>query len=296
MRCLNCHTVMMATDTECPVCHAGVQLRACEMPQPNDKEGGSEGMRIFAGVAGGLVGAMLYDAVTGTGTAAPCVRPSSTGSHAYAGGGGGGGGGVRRVAGVVLVIVGGVLIAGAVRGMLNPDELSDDKSRPITAAELQQLDGPGAAPGGLVAYTVQKAKDTGIERVRQRTARSAEAKAHIFLLQVDNKWMIAAVPPGFKGNKLVGRLESLNTPQSRAMVEDILDNEPEPVALLPFELNTVDSIERNRPAHLFAVGLLAFLGLVGCGQGLRMVVGGGSRHTAPTVAAQSTGLSVQLPR
>jgi hypothetical protein len=176
-----------------------------------------------------------------------------------------------------------VLIASALRVLLNPGELPEDQPKAITAAELWQLDGAASLPTHQVVFTVQRAKPTGLQRVRSRRQGGPEKTAYIFLLQVQDKWLVAAVPSGFSGSRLVGRLERLDSPGSQRLVEEIVEDTPDSPVLMSYELNTVDSVDKERPVRVAAVGLLAGLGLLGCFQGLRMVVGASGR-AAPAMA------------
>jgi hypothetical protein len=96
--------------------------------------------------------------------------------------------------------------------------------------------------------------------VRNRVGGSGSVQAPCLLVQVGDKWLVATVAPGFSGNRLVGRLQPLNSPAAKDLVRQIHENQVTPVTLLPYEFNAIDGCESE---HQVRYEQAASFGLIG---------------------------------
>src|SRR5262245_21779594 len=131
MRCKNCHTVMMDTDTHCPSCHSSVERATAAAPGaiPNKPNGLLMALPVFGGALGGLA----YAALTSGQTAA------SPAGYAPAGPSGGSGSG-RKIAGIVLMAASGLLLMLASMQGFDAWDIARRVPKEVSATQLTQTD------------------------------------------------------------------------------------------------------------------------------------------------------------
>ncbi len=291
MRCRKFHTVLMDSDPECPVCHAA-PIAGPGVADYKSDSSGNAGVRALVGFAGGLVGLAIYDSLTSSGSDQQPARGSrgrAAGPRPRRSSGAG-----RRFVGLVVLCLGVGLVVLGVQQFLDIRDAVPQKPHVVTAAELVKAEGPEAPPEGWISYTFTKGKDTGFRIARRRLARSGEVQATIVIVQVEEKWLIASVPPDFDSNRLVGRLQPLDPPASQDLVRRIRQGQPTPINLLPYELNAVDSSESDQRTGYIMAGCFGLIGLLGSLQGLCMFLGG-SRSAAKGTVAQNEQVPFRPP-
>src|SRR5579859_2805540 len=79
MRCRNCHTVMMETDLECPICHASAASATAPAPQPMNNK--PNGMLMALPIFGGAIGGAILGAVKLAEAANTYSPPPRAGAH-----------------------------------------------------------------------------------------------------------------------------------------------------------------------------------------------------------------------
>ncbi|OAI54839.1 hypothetical protein AYO44_03190 [Planctomycetaceae bacterium SCGC AG-212-F19] len=108
---------------------------------------------------------------------------------------------------------------------------------PITIAELRQLTDPGQLPNPWVSFTFDQAIDTKLSLVASKGGKTTP-KSHYFLVQVQDRWLIAELPYNHAGNQVVGYLDIWSTPLRREAVAKVHANQPaEASQILPFQLD-----------------------------------------------------------
>jgi hypothetical protein len=108
MRCRNCHTVMMDTDSHCPGCHSSAERATAAPPEPIGKP---PGMALLLPIFGGAIGGALY-----AGIAAAQASGSSGGSRAFSDTGGSSP--IRWIFGLLFLLGGGLLVGRNVAALL----------------------------------------------------------------------------------------------------------------------------------------------------------------------------------
>src|SRR5262245_21293774 len=103
MRCKNCHTVMMETDTHCPSCRSPVARATAAAPGAIAEE--PNGLLKMLPMFGGALGGLAYAALTvgQESVAVTSTAPASTGGGTSANP-------MRKIFGFVLLIVGGLVL------------------------------------------------------------------------------------------------------------------------------------------------------------------------------------------
>ncbi len=277
MRCRNCSTVLMDTDPQC--------LR-CGAPAPSDEPAGGmseaerSNLRFLSWFGFGILGMLVFDLCTsvGSGSRRSARRVAAAGAVQPRGGSP-----VRRLIGAVVLLVGCGLLAIGVSGAWDTWELANRKPLAVNAAELRQATGPHSLPEPWISYTFEKSKATGLAVVRKRLGTGGDVTAPVLLVQVGDRWLIASVGSGFRGNRLVGRLQELPAESSKELLRRIRAGQTPPPDLLPYEFNAIDASAGELQARYVAAGILGLLGLLGLVLGLRMVRGG--RRLAPAALA-----------
>jgi hypothetical protein len=101
--------------------------------------------------------------------------------------------------------------------------------------------------------------------------------ARCLLVHVDNKWLVAIVPPTFEGNELTGYVVPFDATTSRPMLEQIMRAEPKLNAILPFEFNGIEGSASDQGVRHMGAGVLGFVGLVGVLLGVYLIPFGARR-------------------
>jgi hypothetical protein len=263
MRCRNCHTVMMDTDSHCPGCHAPVASATAAPPGPVAEPSPMLTMLpAFGGALGGAVAGAIWAASS---AASAPARPY--GSRAYAAPARRSPGLVRRLFGILFLLGGGLFLLVGPVVFCDTWKLAQRKPQVITAAELGGKDGPGSLAGAWIAYTFAESRPTDLTVTRQRLGPGGEVKARCLLVRVDDQWLLATVTPAFEGNQLVGRL---NASPSKDLLQRVAKLEP---SLLPYEFNAVGSSANDQRILYIQSACFAGFGLLGVLVGLRMVIG-----------------------
>jgi hypothetical protein len=261
MRCRNCHTAMMETDTHCPCCHASVARATAAAP--GEIEGPSPLVNMLP-IFGGAVGGAIAGAIAASSTATAPSRP--LGSISYGAPPRRGPGPLRWTFGILLMLGGGLfLLSGSVL-FYDTWKLAQRKPQMITAAELGRKEGPGSLAGVWTAYTFEESKPTGLTVTRHRLGLGGDVEARCLLVRVEAKWLIATVSPAFEGNQLVGRL---NASAPKDLLKRVTKIEP---SLLPYEFNAIDGSANDQRLLYIRSGWCAGFGLVGVLLGMRIVI------------------------
>src|SRR5262245_17743439 len=130
MRCKNCHTVMMETDSHCPGCRAPVERATAGAPEAAAEK--PNGLWMLLPLFGGALGGLAYAVATqGQGTVSP-GRPTHTSGRAS------GPSPVRWVVGLLVVIGGGLLLMLAGAQMFDTLKIARREPKTVTTAELTQ--------------------------------------------------------------------------------------------------------------------------------------------------------------
>jgi hypothetical protein len=232
------------------------------VPDAPAEDPGSNNMRFLFVICGGLIGLAIWHMLCSLGRSAQPSgrRRAAPAAIAHAQPSGSGSTSVRGVLGFLFLLAGvGLLALGAIQAW-DTWELAEREARAVTAAELAQAQGPASAPAGWLSYTFARSKPAGVSVLRNRVGGSGSVEAPCLLVQVGDQWLVAEVAPGFSGNRLVGRLQALNSPAARDLVRRIHANQETPVALLPYEFVAIDGSESE---HQVRYEQAASFGLIG---------------------------------
>src|SRR5262245_55442293 len=134
---------------------------------------------------------------------------------------------------------------------------------PITAAEVLALKSPASLPNQYVTLTASKIVHTDVRLVKTRYGRSETVREYV-LVQVGDRWLVADVPPGFRGNRLTGYLAKWTASNDVDALQRLYQELPgrDRERRMPFELNAGDDQVMKSRAFLAVFGSLAGLGLV----------------------------------
>ena len=281
MRCRNCHTVMMETDPECPVCHASAASATAAAPGPfNDNK---PGLGMMLPIFGGAIGGAIYAGIkianassnspgwTSTWDTAPSANRSTSSASP-----------LKWLFAILLILVGGLFLLAAIVNFFDTWKVSRWEPKVVSAAQLCKTDGAKAAPAPWLAYTFEESKPTDVIVMRRRLGKAGDVKAQCLLVRVQEKWLLATVPSGFEGNQLVGRLVPLESPPQQ-VVEKIRGIDPKQSVLLPFEFNAVDGSASDQRQRFITAAVLAFFGLLALFLGVWLIRGKRrpAQHTEP---------------
>ncbi len=282
MRCRNCHIQLMETDTHCPSCRSPVGRATAGAPGEMGKKPNNLLMMlpIFGGAAGGL----LYGAIRAAqaSTEPTARRPFPGSSPAAASRRSGASSGTKTVIGLLFLSGGGFLLFIAGREAWNTWNVSRRPVTEVTAADVGRLDFAKSAPD-WIRFTFTESKPTTVAVKRKRQGGETEVEARCLLARVQDKWLLATVPPGFAGNDLVGYVVPFDPVATRPMLEQIVKAEPKVRGILPFEFNAVEGSAEDQRLRNMAAALLGFFGLLGVLVGVCLVPFGG-RPAAPAAA------------
>lgn len=263
MRCKNCHTVMMDTDSHCVSCRAPAESATAAPPEQTGDTG--LGMLIllpmFGGALGGLAAGLIHAGMNSRSTPARASAPTGTARS------------IRLWIGAVLTLVGGLFVLLAMLQYHKTRAIAEREPTVATAADLCRKDYPEKAPPWIV-YTFTESKPLPDTVTRRRLGYGGEVTAHCLLVRVNDRWLVATVAAGFEGNELVGRLLPVESPSSQALIERVRSSEPHPSAVLPFELNAVDGCESDQHARYTRAGWIGGIALAGAVLGLFLLFSG----------------------
>jgi hypothetical protein len=251
----------MDTDTHCPSCHSSAARATAAAPgRVGEKDDGLLKMLpMFGGAAGGLI----YGAIKAAeASCEPTARRPFGGASAAARRGSGGASLGKVLFGLVFLLGGGLLIFAGGREAWDTREVSRRPATEVTAAELSQPDFAGSAPE-WIRFQFTESKPTAVALKRKRRGGGLEADARCLLVRVENKWLVATVPPDFQGNELTGYLVPIDPTASRPMLEQIAKAQPKVTTILPFEFNGVEGSASDQRLRNSGAAILGFVGLVG---------------------------------
>jgi hypothetical protein len=271
MRCKNCHTVMMDTDTHCPSCHASVESATAAAPDSVGEK--PNGLWMLLPLFGGALGGLAYAAAThGQGTVS---RGASTRTA-----GAGGPSPVRWVVGLLFIVGGGLLLMLAGAQAFDTLKIVRREPKTVAFAELLQNEFVESPPGWLL-YTFAESKPTSQTVTRRRLGNGGEVQARCILVRVEQYWLVATVANGFEGNDLIGRIVPIDSPSAQNLIERVrrqdVDNT---VKLLPYEFNAIEGCLSDQQVRYLAASWIGGFGLVGMLIGL--VLFRGVRRPAPS--------------
>jgi hypothetical protein len=258
----------MATDTHCPSCHSSVARATAAAPGEFAKDDNVflKMLPVFGGAAGGLLAGAIKAADAST---QPSARQPQFFTPATAAGSGRPSVG-KLLIGLVFVFGGGLFTYIAGLEAWNTWNVSRRPATEVTEAELGRPDFAKSAPD-WIHYTFADSKPTPVVVKRKRLTGSGEADACCLLVHLDNKWLVAMVPPGFQGNELTGYVVPFDPTASRPMLEQIMKAEPKLNAILPFEFNAVEGSVGDQRLRNMGAALLGCFGLVGVLLGVYLI-------------------------
>ncbi len=259
MRCRNCHTGLMDTDTHCPGCHAPVAIATAAAPGPI---AGPSPMLAMLPVFGGAIGGVVAGAIAASSTTTP-ARP--LGSLSYGVPARRGPGPLRWAFGLLFLLGGGLFLLVGPMLFYDTWKIAQHKPQIITSAELLQKQCLGGLAGSWTAYTFEESKPTGVNVTRHRLGLGGDVQAHCLLVRVEDKWLLATVTSVFEGNQLVGRL---NASPSKDLLQRVAKVEP---SLLPYEFNAVDGSANDQRSLYIRSSSYAGFGLLCVLLGMRLI-------------------------
>jgi hypothetical protein len=178
--------------------------------------------------------------------------------------------GLKWLVGLSLFLVAGAVILLALGCFFTYQSAGERGPREVTAAELRNLSSLDALPDPWISYTFPKASETAM-RLEKTSLGKSQAYSRFILVQVEDCWLAAQVPPHFTGNKLVGKVERLGSWDGRTFEKDLssqiinqirVSNPDKANRLLPYQVNTVVSYQsRTHSGYLLAVGI-ALVGVI----------------------------------
>lgn len=278
MRCRNCHTVMMETDPECPVCHASAASATAAAPGPMGDN--KPGLGLLLPMFGGAIGGAIYGAIkvaeassrpgqSTWGVAPTPQAPARVSSGANP---------LKWLFGIVFLLAGGLFLMVAVVNFFDTWKIAQRVPKVVTAGELAKVDVAKSVPGSWLAYTFVESKPLDHTVMRKRLGKAGEVKADCLLVRVQDRWLLATVAQGFDGDELVGRLVPLDSPLPKQLADKISKVDPKAAGLLAFEFNGVDGSASDLQQRYIAVGVLAFFGLLGLLLGVRLWAANANRR------------------
>jgi hypothetical protein len=127
----------------------------------------------------------------------------------------------------------------------------------IKLADLRAVDNPRDLPNQWVSFTFEQGLDTGVQLVSNR---SNTPKARYLLVQVQDRWLIAEVPPDHAGTHIIGYVEAWSAPLNRKVITDIQGKFPG-YTLLPVQVDAVYNQRSQCYAMLGVTGFFVIGGL-----------------------------------
>jgi hypothetical protein len=77
--------------------------------------------------------------------------------------------------------------------------------RPVTEAELRQLDDNATPPDDYIAFEAPGLTETGLG-----VKKGTNAVSRYLLVRIGDRWALASVPADHRGNRIVGYLKRLD--------------------------------------------------------------------------------------
>jgi hypothetical protein len=271
----------METDTHCPSCRSPVGRATAAAPGEMGKKPNALLMMlpVFGGAAGGLLAGAIQAASADTPSAR---RPFGGASATAATGRSGSSSAAKILVGLVFLFGGGFLLFIGGREVWDTWNVSRRPATEVTAAELGRVDFAKSAPD-WIRFTFAESKPTPVGVKRKRQGGDVEAEARCLLVRVQDKWLLATVPPNFQGNDLVGYVVPFDPVAVRPVLEQIVQAEPKVRGILPFEFHAVEGSAEDQRLRNMSAALLGFFGLLGVLVGVCLIPFGG-RPAAPATA------------
>jgi hypothetical protein len=178
--------------------------------------------------------------------------------------------GLKWVVGLFLFLAAGAVLLLALGCFFTYRSEDERGPREVTAAELRDLTSPDALPDPWISYTFPRSSETAM-RLEKSSLSRKRAYSRFILVQVEDHWLAAQVPPNFTGNKLVGRVEKLGSWDGRTYEKDLgsqiihrirASNPDKANLMLSYQVNAVRPYEsRTRSGYFQAIGI-ALLGVI----------------------------------
>jgi hypothetical protein len=236
MRCLNCHTALMETDAVCPSCRSAVPMVAAKAILARRQKG------------------LLQEGTEAFGSKVARVPV------------------LKWAIGLFLFLFAGAVILVALGCFFTYQSDGERGPREVTAAELVNVTSLDSLGDPWISYTFPDSCETAM-RLERRSLTKSQAYSRFILVQVQDRWLAAQIPPHFSGNKLVGKVEPLGSWDGRTyeknlsgqIINQIMASNPDKANLvLSYQVNGVLPYQsRTRSGYLLA----AVIGLVGLGIG-----------------------------
>ncbi len=158
----------------------------------------------------------------------------------------------------------------------------------VSLAEISKLNDPNELPSTWVKVRFEKGFHSNVVLEEVRNGISSIDEEYI-LFQAGDRWMIASVAPGFKGNEVSGQIWRNDAPLAREVIAAVTDElkEVHQGKLFPYEFEADEDYGTNW--KMFA-GVMAMFG--GCGLILSFTGLGGviqGFRPAPDFAGIGTG-------
>src|SRR5262245_9998582 len=266
MRCKNCHTVMMDTDTECMSCHASVESATAGPPElTGDKP---NGLLLMLPLFGGLLGALVYAGLTA----------SQSGGGSRRGGRSSGEGvnvlkTLKILLGVFFILGGGLFMIVAFVQYKGVNDVAQRSPTVATPAELRTRSYV-ANPPSWVSYTFEEAKPIDEVITRRRGGHGGEVHAKAILVKVETRWLVATVTEDFDGNELVGKIMPVDSPISQPLIERVRKEQDDPRSILPYEFFAVEGCPSDQQFRYSVSRWMGGIGLAAFLAGLYFLFGG----------------------
>jgi hypothetical protein len=188
------------------------------------------------------------------------------------------GSGKKWLVALGALAVGGLCFAGAVAFLTARQKEMPQESRAVTAAELLQIDDPRKLEDPWVVYEAPQAIETqvGIESGRRNKTRT-----RFLLAQVQDRWLIVEVAPGFSGNRIEGQLTVMDSPMYLEALGRVRAQFPDKAPrMLAYQLNAEkERVVVARQEDRVLSGSLGLIGIVIVIYGLKVAL---SRPPGPT--------------
>ena len=131
----------------------------------------------------------------------------------------------------------------------------------VSTADLLKARKPDDLGSPWIPYKADNVVETDVELVESKAGtQTVQAKFH--LVQVGDQWLIAAMPPKFKGTKVAGEINNTGRAlwkEARAKVEETT-TQIHGGKLLPYQLHGYIDYGQNQKAFLDVMGGLGTVG------------------------------------
>jgi hypothetical protein len=141
----------------------------------------------------------------------------------------------------------------------------------VPLADIAKLNDPSDLPSMWVKVKFDRGFHSNVVLEEVRNGVSSIDEEYI-LFQAGDRWMIAGVPPGFKGNEVSGQIWRNDAPLAREIVTAVSDEfkQVHQGKLFPFEFDAGDDYGTNWKCF---AGVMALFGLFGVIMGFAGVGG-----------------------